>query len=78
MAHHSGLAFLDHDSHLCLHPRFGPWFSLRCVVIFDDVPYAAPKPEELPNPLPAATRLYVRMALHTAVHNTRCCGAAVG
>jgi hypothetical protein len=31
MAHHSGLAYLDHVSHLCLHPRFGPWFSLRCV-----------------------------------------------
>jgi len=28
-------------SHLCLHPRFGPWFSLRCVIIFDDLPYAA-------------------------------------
>ena len=30
-----------------------------------------PKPKELPNPLPPATQMYVKMALHTAVHNTR-------
>jgi len=30
-----------------------------------------PQPRELPNPLPAATQMYVKMALHTAVHNTR-------
>jgi hypothetical protein len=41
MAHHSGLAFLDHGSHLCLHPRYGPWFSLRCAIILDDTPYRA-------------------------------------
>ncbi len=28
------------------------------------------KPSELPNPLPPATQQYVRMALHSAVHNT--------
>lgn len=71
MAHHAGLAYLDDASHLSLHPRFGPWFSLRCVVIFDDVPYAGPRPAELCNPLPAATQRYVRMALQTAVGNTR-------
>ena len=30
-----------------------------------------PKPEEPRNPLPLATQQYVRMALHSAVHNTR-------
>ncbi|KAL4458499.1 hypothetical protein ABPG75_013364 [Micractinium tetrahymenae] len=70
MAHFAGLAYLDETSHLCLHPRFGPWFSLRCAVIFDDIPYTAPQPAELPNPLPLATRQYVALALHTAVHNT--------
>jgi hypothetical protein len=70
MAHHAGLAYLDESSHLCLHPRFGPWFSLRCVVIFDNIPWGKPQPMELPNPLPAATQMYVKMALHTAVHNT--------
>ena len=39
MAHAAGLAFLDEDSHLCIHPRFGPWFSLRCCIIFDEIPY---------------------------------------
>ncbi|PSC71268.1 hypothetical protein C2E20_5393 [Micractinium conductrix] len=70
MAHHAGLAYLDESSHLCMHPRFGPWFSLRCVIIFDDIAYDAPKPEEPRNPLPLATQQYVRMALHSAVHNT--------
>ncbi|KAI7840304.1 hypothetical protein COHA_006086 [Chlorella ohadii] len=70
MAHHAGLAYLDESSHLCLHPRFGPWFSLRCVIIFDNIPWGKPQPRELPNPLPAATQMYVKMALHTAVHNT--------
>lgn len=125
------------SSHLCLHPRFGPWFSLRCVIIFDNIPWVSccgaegrvqsrafggglqhvhmrdswptcgllshpvaphinacraccmhtwyspllrvpcvpaqgkPKPAELPNPLPAATQMYVKMTLHSAVHNTR-------
>lgn len=70
MAHAAGLAFLDEDSHLCIHPRFGTWFSLRCCIIFDEIPYNQPKPAELANPVPQATRQYVRMALHTAVHNT--------
>jgi hypothetical protein len=35
-------------------------------------PAPQPKPAELDNPVPQATRQYVRMALHTAVHNTRC------
>lgn len=30
-----------------------------------------PQPAQLPNPLPLATRQYVALALHTAVHNTR-------
>lgn len=70
MAHHAGLAYLDETSHLCLHPRFGPWFSLRCVVIFDDLPYTLAQPQPLPNPLPVATQQYVALTLHTAVHNT--------
>lgn len=34
MAECSGLAFLDHTSHLSFHPKFGPWFSLRCAIVF--------------------------------------------
>jgi methylmalonic aciduria homocystinuria type C protein len=33
MAECSGLAFLDHTSHLSFHPKLGPWFSLRCAVV---------------------------------------------
>ena len=37
MAECSGLAYLDHTSHLSIHPVFGPWFSLRCAIVMDDV-----------------------------------------
>lgn len=74
MAHAAGLAYLDQESHLCLHPRLGPWFALRAVVLFDDLPWeAAPRPAVLPSPLCPATQLYVRLAVQSAVH-----GAAHG
>lgn len=41
------------------------------MLIFDDLEWRRPRPAELQNPLPEATQQYVRMALHTAVHNTR-------
>jgi hypothetical protein len=34
-----GLAHLDAASHLCLHPKYGPWFSLRALLVFDGVPF---------------------------------------
>lgn len=34
-----GLAHLDAASHLCLHPKYGPWFSLRAVLVFDGVKF---------------------------------------
>lgn len=34
-----GLAYLDPISHLCLHPKFGPWLSMRAVLVFDGVTY---------------------------------------
>lgn len=33
-----GLAHLD-GSHLCLHHKFGPWFTLRATLVFDAVEY---------------------------------------
>lgn len=52
MANCSGLAYLDEVSHLSYHPVFGPWFSLRCAVVFDDVVYDGPaKPKPLQCPL---------------------------
>lgn len=35
LANETGLSELDETSYLCLHPRFGPWHSLQCVVAFD-------------------------------------------
>ncbi len=35
----AGLAYLDAGSHLCLHPKFGPWFTLRATLVFDAVEY---------------------------------------
>lgn len=34
-----GMAYLDQASHLCLHPKHGPWFSMRAVLLWDDVQY---------------------------------------
>eukprot|EP01063_Lacrimia_lanifica_P018618 TRINITY_DN25521_c0_g1_i1.p1 TRINITY_DN25521_c0_g1~~TRINITY_DN25521_c0_g1_i1.p1 ORF type:complete len:287 (+),score=77.99 TRINITY_DN25521_c0_g1_i1:36-896(+) len=33
-----GLAYLDHNTHLCIHPEYGAWFSLRLVAVLD-LPY---------------------------------------
>lgn len=35
LAHESGLAFLNPACHLCVHPVYGPWISLRAVVVLD-------------------------------------------
>eukprot|EP00887_Chlorella_sp_A99_P006312 scaffold3.g6312.t1 len=72
MAHAAALAHLDERCHLCLHPKFGSWISLRACVVFDDVQLAAPAPAPLPNPLdnkPTVQR-YVQVALLSAVHST--------
>ena len=68
MAHAAGLAFLDEESHLSLHPKLGSWFSLRCCVVFDDVAWEAPAPTPLCDPLCAVTRHYVSTAIQTAIH----------
>eukprot|EP01025_Chloroclados_australasicus_P029467 TRINITY_DN29461_c1_g2_i1.p2 TRINITY_DN29461_c1_g2~~TRINITY_DN29461_c1_g2_i1.p2 ORF type:complete len:282 (-),score=14.00 TRINITY_DN29461_c1_g2_i1:93-938(-) len=51
MAALTGTIYLDECSHLSFHKLYGPWFGLRAVVIFDDVPYDVPKPVSLDNPL---------------------------
>lgn len=40
VAHAVGLAYLDEDVHLALHPKYGPWFGLRGVLVFDGVSYS--------------------------------------
>ncbi len=39
MASAAGVAFWDQSSCLSLHPKYGPWFALRAVVVFDGVEY---------------------------------------
>ncbi|KAJ9444906.1 hypothetical protein DIPPA_32631 [Diplonema papillatum] len=41
----SGLAYLDHATHLCIHKVFGAWFSLRCVLVVD-LPFECTVPPE--------------------------------
>lgn len=38
-----GFAYLDNTSHLCLHPKHGPWFSMRAVLVWDDITYTGVK-----------------------------------
>ena len=40
LAHTIGFAYYDTTSHLCLHPKLGPWFSMRAVLVFDGLSYA--------------------------------------
>ncbi|GAB4822060.1 hypothetical protein N2152v2_009106 [Parachlorella kessleri] len=68
MAHSASLAYLDHDAHLCLHPKYGPWFSLRAAVVFDDLVWDAVPPAPLKDPMCPTTRHYVRLAMETAIH----------
>ncbi|KAK9826497.1 hypothetical protein WJX81_006518 [Elliptochloris bilobata] len=62
----AGLAYLDAGSHLCLHPKFGPWFALRATLVFDAVEYTGPRKPRVPNPLPPSTQAYLHMAVRSA------------
>ncbi|KAK9811662.1 hypothetical protein WJX72_007918 [[Myrmecia] bisecta] len=66
MAAAIGMAYVDNNSHLALHPKYGPWFALRCVLVFDGVEYTGTKPSALKNPLSPETESYIRMAVRTA------------
>lgn len=66
MAHAAGLADLDQQTHLCLHPKFGPWFALRCVLVFDGVQYAGPRKPQLSYPISLSTQEYVKLAIRCA------------
>ncbi len=39
LAHGSGLAFLN-KAHLCIHPKYGPWFSLRAALLIEGITVA--------------------------------------
>ena len=66
MAHASGLAYLEQNSHLCLHPKFGPWIALRCALVFDGVKYTGVQKPPPVNRLSPSTQQYVEMAMKSA------------
>lgn len=66
MAHAAGLADLDQQTHLCLHPKFGPWFALRCVLVFDSIEHTGPRKPQLKYPLSLSTQEYVKLAIKCA------------
>lgn len=69
LAEVTGCAYNDHTSHLSLHPRYGPWFALEALIVFDGITYTGTPKPRLPNPLSPQTELYVR----TAVRSARTC-----
>ncbi|BDA44588.1 probable methylmalonic aciduria and homocystinuria type C protein [Coccomyxa sp. Obi] len=66
MASAAGVAFWDESSCLSLHLKYGPWFALRAVVVFDGIEYTGSRPPALQNPLNDSTKAYVRMAVRSA------------
>jgi hypothetical protein len=36
IAHEIGLAYFDPISHLSIHPLYGPWFSMRAIIVFNE------------------------------------------
>ena len=46
-----GLAALDHNIHLCIHPKYGTWFALRSILILDTPSPSLPLPIILKTPL---------------------------
>lgn len=67
MAQAAGLAQLEENSHLCVHPKFGPWIALRCALVFDNVPYAEPQAVPHIKPLSVSTQQYIQMAMRSAL-----------
>ena len=67
MAQAAGLAQLEENSHLCVHPKFGPWVALRCALVFDDVLYTEPQAVPRIKPLSFSTQQYIQMAMRSAL-----------
>ena len=69
LAECAGMAYLDHISHLSIHPTYGSWYSLRCAVVFDTIVAEFIQPDPLPDPFmnaTAASRHAVREAFENA------------
>jgi len=67
MAYAAGLAYLDNASHLSFHPKYGPWFSLRCAVVIENEKYVLPQPPPIACPLDEQMQIRVGRAMHVAL-----------
>ena len=86
----AGICAPEPISHLNLHPIYGAWFSMRCLLIFDDIEWVDPQPEsQAPVALPpdvagavqaeidAATAAYAGACLVIdSTDSCRCCDRA--
>ncbi|CAK0784373.1 hypothetical protein CVIRNUC_007577 [Coccomyxa viridis] len=68
MASLAGLIYWDGASGLSLHPKYGSWFALRAVLVFDGLDYTGQRPEPLVNPMSSTTQAYLQMASRSARH----------
>eukprot|EP00891_Asterochloris_glomerata_P008115 jgi/Astpho2/8115/Aster-03056 len=78
LAHAIGLAHLDESTNLCLHPKYGPWWALRCLVVFDGVEWNGARKPVLPNPLHPPTQQLIKMTMRAARQPSGDWGTAEG
>lgn len=69
-AQSTGLAYMDQNCHLCLHPKFGPWFALRALVVFDKHEWSEPPTCLLANPLSQEQAYIVKETMGSAIQKT--------
>ncbi|GMH39743.1 hypothetical protein BSKO_07641 [Bryopsis sp. KO-2023] len=67
----TGLAFNDISSHLAIHPKFGPWFALRGVIIFDDICCPVENPILARDPLTEDQRNRAKAAMSQALDSNK-------
>eukprot|EP00899_Mesostigma_viride_P001937 jgi/Mesvir1/11744/Mv00118-RA.1 len=79
MAHIARMAYLCDTCHLCIHPVYGPWISLRAVAVFDLPPLdpGPVPPAPLPDPLEPAQREHVRALVDKAIAQSSTSGQGV-
>lgn len=63
----SGFAYLDTDLHLCIHQKYGTWFSLRAVYVFENVACEQAQPTSLRNPLTTKEKKRVKEVIEEIV-----------
>lgn len=70
MAAAAGFAYLDETVHLSTHPVYGAWYSLRAILVYDDVPFTGPRPTALPCTIDPAAHAAAVVAFNKALQVT--------